>query len=111
MHAQETWSTSALPVFAEAQPLGEADREFVEEIRAVLVKHSNQERFGLSLLHQHFPVQDDEILLETHDKESRELRVETVKRSAIDFEVKETLWSLAQEKPVALQGCAEDKCK
>ncbi|AJT64543.3 hypothetical protein T261_2872 [Streptomyces lydicus] len=38
---------------------------------AILEKHGNLERFGLCLLHEHFPLAADEILVEAADAESR----------------------------------------
>ncbi|MDT0449491.1 hypothetical protein RM609_10460 [Streptomyces sp. DSM 40473] len=38
---------------------------------AVLEKHGNLDRFGLCLLHDHFPVASDEVLVETHDADAR----------------------------------------
>jgi hypothetical protein len=43
-------------------PLNEADASMVEEVIGVLARHNARDRFGLMLLHQHFPVAEDEVL-------------------------------------------------
>lgn len=61
------------PDLEEIEPLGSADADCLEEIRQVLVRHGAIERFGITLLHDHFNVAADEILLETCDPERRVL--------------------------------------
>jgi hypothetical protein len=103
-----------LPSFAEAAPLGSSDAAFVADIQAVLAKHGNLDRFGLCLLHEHFAVSDGEILLETNDKESRELTCTVRDRTELESDAyKATSWSLRdlQNAPYALTKCASDKCK
>ncbi|MFI1766487.1 hypothetical protein ACH41H_31140 [Streptomyces sp. NPDC020800] len=62
-----------LPRFEEAEGLGPQDAEFVEDLVAVLAKHGNLNRFGLCLLHDHFPLRAGEVLVETNDPEARTL--------------------------------------
>ncbi|MEU9125631.1 hypothetical protein AB0C96_38365 [Streptomyces sp. NPDC048506] len=66
-------SRSSLPRFEEAEPLGPQDAAFVQDLVAVLEKHGNLERFGLCLLHDHFPLAADEVLVEEADVEARTL--------------------------------------
>ncbi|WP_258564899.1 hypothetical protein [Streptomyces sp. WELS2] len=68
-----------LPRFEEAEGLGPEDSEFVRDIVAVLAKHGNLDRFGLCLLHDHFPLAADEVLVETNDPRARTLRVHVEK--------------------------------
>ncbi|GAA1913722.1 hypothetical protein GCM10009753_52450 [Streptantibioticus ferralitis] len=69
----------ALPRFEEAEGLGPQDSEFVRDLVAVLEKHGNLDRFGLCLLHDHFPLAADEVLVETHDTGARTLQVQVEK--------------------------------
>ncbi|MGW3071326.1 hypothetical protein [Kitasatospora sp. NPDC001132] len=48
----------------------------------VLEKHGNLDRFGLCLLHEHFPVASDEVLVETHDLAARTLQIRVDKADA-----------------------------
>ena len=111
---------SQLPSFNDAVPLGPGDEEFVNDIREVLAKHGNLSRFGLCLLHDHFPIHEGEILLETHDTAARTLALRTVKAEELaGLEAKMTSWHFANMTgepvspgdPVAMTGCDEDKCK
>ncbi|MET7932648.1 hypothetical protein [Streptomyces sp. NPDC005322] len=72
-----------LPPFEEAEGLGPQDAKFVQDLIAVLEKHGNLDRFGLCLLHDHFPLDTDEVLVETNDPASRTLqtRVEKADRT------------------------------
>lgn len=72
---------SGLPRFEEAEPLGVQDAAFVQDLVAVLEKHGNVERFGLCLLHDHFPLAADETLVETSDAEARTLHTHVEKAS------------------------------
>jgi hypothetical protein len=63
------------------RPIDESDSICLEEIRQVLLRHNCLERFGISLLHSHFDVAADEMLLETTDIQKREHWVRPVKKS------------------------------
>ncbi len=76
------WNT--LKHIADVRPIDESDKDCLEEIRRVLAKHDCLDRFGVSLLHSHFDLGDDEILLETTDMEKREHWVRPVKRSFLE---------------------------
>lgn len=87
--------------------LSQNDVECLNEIRAVLAKHSRLERFGVMLLHKHFEVGQDECLLETIDSDRRELIVRPVSKSELG-EAVQTQWKLVDRSP--LQWC-EAWCK
>lgn len=118
---------STLPGFTEAEALGERDGEFIAELRDLLERHGNIDRFGLCLLHDHFPVQRDELLMETNDPATRTLTSTPQPIAALE-EFKGTMWRLHRSgsgdvSPTRtvqvlrgvpceiLQGCKEDKCK
>ncbi|MGW9433699.1 hypothetical protein ACWHA1_37995, partial [Streptomyces decoyicus] len=63
-----------------AEPLGPQDAEFARDIKAVLEKHGNLDRFGLVLLHDHFSIDSDEVAVETNDPQARTLHVEVEKK-------------------------------
>ncbi|MER5755608.1 hypothetical protein [Streptomyces sp. NPDC002088] len=68
-----------LPRFEEAEGLGPQDAAFVRDLVAVLAKHGNLNRFGLCLLHDHFPLAADEVLVETNDSRARTLHAHVEK--------------------------------
>jgi hypothetical protein len=76
------------------------------ELRAVLEKHGCLDRFGVLLLHGHFPVNENEILVEECDQATRTL---TIRPMSVD-EVKarpvvQTQWRLDTDDSV--QGCIQ----
>lgn len=84
MGNQASTARGALPRFEEAEGLGPQDERFVRDLVAVLEKHGNLNRFGLCLLHDHFPVASDEVLVETHDLAARTLRVRVEKAATTE---------------------------
>lgn len=114
--------SNVMPSFEEAMPLGPGDEDFVRDVVAVLAKYNNLQRFGLCLLHEHFPLDDDEIMMETHDTEARTYSLRAVRMSEVEADTKWTSWSLANMQAgvgsgprvleaMPIQGCAQDKCK
>lgn len=82
----------------------EADEVLFRELRAVLEKHGAQSRFGVTLLHRHFDVYEDEVLVESCDLENRTLTCKPVKVSQIlGLKLKETNWRLDTDQ--ATSGC------
>jgi hypothetical protein len=88
-------STKGLKHIDEILPLNSNDNTCLEELKSVLQKHNALDRFGITLLHKHFEMEDDEILLEECDEESRTLILRPVKQDSRD-NVKsiETNWRL-----------------
>ncbi len=84
----------------DVRPVDETDQIIFDEVREVLERHAALHRFGLTLLHTHFEVSEDEVLVESIDKESRTLTLRPKDlvnaKSAI-----ETSWRL--DDPVARQ--------
>jgi hypothetical protein len=66
---------------ADVRPIDEGDAACLEAVRDVLAEHGALDRFGVALLHSHFDLAEDEMMLETTDAVQREHRVRPVKRS------------------------------
>ena len=90
-----------LPDITEVAPVGGKDQACIAEVRAVLDRHCALHRFGLTLLHQHFDMSDDEILVESVDAENRVLTIRPAKVDTRDGI--ETSWRL--DDPAAMQRC------
>lgn len=60
-----------LPDIDQVVPLGPDDPQLIHELRDVLDRHGALERFGITLLHQHFDVAEGEVLVETVDPAAR----------------------------------------
>lgn len=64
----------------EDQNLTARERALFRDIAAALGRYPElMDSFGVSRLHQHFWIAADEVLLETNDPETRELRVRPVR--------------------------------
>lgn len=86
---------SPLPDINEVLPLSEDDRICRDEIRKILAKHGKLGRFGICLLHSHFPISDDEILTETVDVANRILTIQPAKKHDVSTRrTIETMWRL-----------------
>lgn len=106
----ETVQWSSLTDINDVQPLGESDRQILDEIRDVLVRHSGTNRFGVCLLHKHFEVAEDEVAVEYTNAEDRTstVVVEPLNASA-DRNHIETVWRFKNDGPNAVTVC-ELKC-
>lgn len=80
-----------LPRFEEAEGLGPQDAQFVQDLVAVLEKHGNLDRFGLCLLHEHFPLAAGEVMVESSDPQARTLRTRVEKADRTEH-VKPSQW-------------------
>src|SRR5260370_30601829 len=75
---------SSLQDIDDVRPIDDSDAACLEEVRLVLAKHRNLDRFGIALLHSHFQVAEDEMMLETTDVEHIEHWVRPVKKSSLE---------------------------
>ena len=106
----ETVQWSSLPDIDDVEPIGEGDRQVLEEIRDILVRHGRTDRFGVCLLHKHFEVAPNEIAIEYTDVEARTSTV-VVKRNDTASEGNhiETVWRFQNDGPAGVTVC-EQKC-
>lgn len=87
-------------------PINEQDAECLIEIRDVLKKHGKLNRLGVALLHSHFDLEDDEIMLEsTEDEDTRTLITKAVKKSETDGVNVGTIWMLKEGDPTTMTWC------
>ena len=88
-------AVAELPYLDEVPEISDADQQCFEELRQVLVKRGCEKRFGLNLLHRHFSVDDDEIMLENNDPATRTLTMSPVKKSEVPtLQARPTSWRL-----------------
>jgi hypothetical protein len=84
-----------LPDISETKPLDDNDRACLDAIRDVLARHACLDRFGVNLLHKHFEMDSDELLVEQVDEEGRRLVTKPVKLDLVRGELStayETQW-------------------
>ena len=100
------WST--LPEIDEVAPLDDKDAEVLSELREVLIRHGKTERFGVCLLHKHFDLRDDEVLMETTDERTRVSTLSVEPRGARTTPAIETMWRFSSRPDiVAGQKCLQ----
>jgi len=99
MSLQETTMVATqwnyLPDIHDTKPLTAAERTCLDDVRDVLARHGCLERFGVTMLHKHFEMADDEILVEQADEASRRLVTKPVKVALVQAEMPtayETQW-------------------
>jgi len=96
---------TALKDIDAVDPFTDDDRETLDLIREVLRKRNAIDRFGVTLLHDHFEVNDDEVLVETCDPVTRTLTIkpyrnEQLKEADIDEDsYVQTNWRFDQNDP------------
>jgi transcriptional regulator with XRE-family HTH domain len=91
-----------LPPNEAVEPVGGRDQVCFDEVRGVLERHGALGRFGITLLHQHFDIAPDEVLVETVDVENRVLVTRPQKASTVASSI-ETSWRL--DDPTGRQRC------
>jgi hypothetical protein len=97
---------NALPDIDEVEPVTDKDEECIREIKEVLERHGKLRRFGLTLLHNHFHLEEDEVLLESCDPSSRTLTIKPAKKHEVaGVSLVETNWRL--DIPGALAYCMQ----
>jgi len=90
----------------DVEPVNEADYECLEEVRATLRKHGRLERFGVALLHKHFDMKPDEMLVEYSDPVARELLIRPVKKEEAGRAVGR-IYALRDGVREAMLGCRQ----
>jgi hypothetical protein len=90
--------------FDEVDPINEADSACLDEVCEVLKKHGKLERFGVSLLHKHFDLAADEVLVEDNDPHTRVLTIEPVRKAAA-ADVGPTTWMFLDDALVPTLYC------
>ncbi len=84
-----------LPDISDTQPLTDKERDCLDAIRDVLDRFGCLDRFGVNLLHKHFEMADDEILVEQVDEAGRRLVTKPVRVALVQAEMPtayETQW-------------------
>ncbi len=73
-----------LPQIEDVHSFDQSDENCLEDIRQVLEKHDKTSKFGVALLHKHFDLGSDEILLETNNPKTKTLTIKPVNLSEIE---------------------------
>jgi hypothetical protein len=96
-----------LPDIDDVTPLGSQDQACIDELHRVLERYGALERFGITLLHQHFELGPNEVLVEAVDVDNRVLTIRPQKVSQLGPTI-ETSWRLD---PLTGQQRCETLCE
>lgn len=102
-----------LPDISATPPLNAADRRCLDAIRDVLEKHGRMERFGVTLLHKHFEMADDEILVEQVDEVARKLVIKPAKVALVQADMPrayETQWHWRRDRAGEVAQVCNMRC-
>jgi hypothetical protein len=95
-----------LPDIHDVAALSTDDAPLMQDLYDVLRKHNALRRFGITLLHQHFELAHDEVLVESTNRQTRTQTIEPIKVCEIkDLDAIETSWRLDTGEPVMSCKC------
>jgi hypothetical protein len=101
-----------LPNINDVHALNIDDQACLAELRGVLQRYGLTHRFGIALLHKHFEVEVDEVLVEHCDVSARTLTASPMKRaSLVPGNSVTTLWKFVSDPGAADQGTEEKECE
>ncbi len=101
----ETVQWSSLKDIDEVEAINEKDHSVLIELKQVLLKHGYTNRFGVCLLHKHFDILQDEIVMENTDVDAR-VSVLSVEKDNGSANSIETMWKFSNE-PQAITKCVQ----
>ncbi len=97
------WGT--LQDIDDVAPISEKDTNCLVEIRNVLKKYGQLDRLGIALLHSHFPLDDNEVMLEETDGENRTLTLKVAKNDDINVSDVGTIFALRDGDVTSMAWC------
>lgn len=81
----------------------ESEANAFREVRDVLRRHGLDKKYGITLLHKHFDLADDEIMVEHTDLENRTLTSKPAKIGDVPTSnLVEVTWSLEEDKTMGV---------
>lgn len=86
--------------------LSSSDRACLSELKAVLERFAKTKRFGVSLLHRHFDMADDEVPLESLGEEERTSVTRLCKVADVAGVSIATAWRLDGPEPMVVARCS-----
>jgi hypothetical protein len=88
------FAANRLTAIGRVEPRLDSEADLFGEIRELLKRHGVEKKYGLALLHKHFDLADDEVLMEYTDIKNRTLITKPAPRSEVSGNAVETVWSL-----------------
>lgn len=108
-HLLEGLQINEVPDISNVQRVSDQDRACLKELRAVLRRHGLTGKFGIALLHKHFDLAEDEVLVERCDTETRTLVASPMRRAEIRRDKSiTTLWKFSDDDDDNEKECAKE---
>ena len=106
MEALSSFSSGKVTTGITHSLLSNSDNDCIRDIVQVLKKHNCLDRFGVTLLHKHFEIEDGEVLAETNNPVCRTLLVEPIpKTELVHSNYYETAWRFDHGEAVTTHVC------
>ncbi len=87
---------------SEVQTIKEDDIECLNEIKKIITKHGKERKLGIALLHKHFNISDEEVLVETISTKDRILTTKPISlKEAGKKSLVQTVWCFSSDKSFA----------
>ena len=100
MLATNVLSIPSLPDVNDVVKYSDLDKPLFDELYSVLNKFNALERFGISLLHNHFDLKENEVLLERTNRTNRTQTIEPISEvELMAMTYIETSWRLDVDGP------------
>jgi hypothetical protein len=106
----ETVQYSSLNDIDDIEPISDADEAVLADVRDVLRKHQVTDRFGLCLLHRHFDLGVDEVIVESTDIGARVSTLVVEPKTSITGRAIETMWKFSKDGELAAITECRQKC-
>ncbi|NBC14279.1 MAG: hypothetical protein GVY09_13255 [Gammaproteobacteria bacterium] len=102
---------ASLNDIGDVEPLNISDNDCLQELYEVLCRHGKSTRFGITLIHKHFDMSDDEVLIEQTDESRRTLTLspEKLNSERIANSI-ETSWMFSQENGEKIMTVCYRRC-
>lgn len=97
--------TNSFEFVEHSEALDGTDFECFSEIKKVLEKYGKSDRFGVALLHKHFEMEGQEVLVETTDVENRSMSIQPQILDSSNINMIDTQWYLGGSMPLSLVKC------
>lgn len=72
------------PHIADVRPITESEEAMLLEVRAILEKYGALDRFGITLIHRHFSLEEGEIAVEKTIENERKQVIEVMREQDLD---------------------------
>lgn len=100
-----------LPKLMDVHELTKDDDQCLQELQAIIERRGLSSKFVVALLHKHFEIEEDEVLLESNDPVARTLTSNPIKtKVAENGDYATTIWRFDDGHRYGCSYCQKDHC-